>query len=104
MIARELLRGGQPVRVFERSATLGMKHWNRIATRVVTVLGKTQMTGALVVFEHRLADEGLATIERVRKRTRAEALRPARSLSRVANDRKSPLLQGRGPRRIGIHA
>src|ERR1700729_877197 len=33
-------RGGGPVRVFERSAARSLSQWDRIAARVVTVLGK----------------------------------------------------------------
>ena len=42
-LARDLVRGGEPVRVFERSATRSLSQWDRIAARVVTVLGKTQI-------------------------------------------------------------
>ena len=35
---------------------------------------------------HRLADEALASIERVRKKARAEAVKLARSLGRATND------------------
>ena len=37
-LARDLVRGGEPVRVFERSATRSLSQWDRIAARVVTVL------------------------------------------------------------------
>jgi hypothetical protein len=40
-LARDLVRGGEPVRVFERSATRSLSQWDRIAARVVTALGKT---------------------------------------------------------------
>jgi len=81
-----MIRGGEPVRVFERSATCSLKQWDRIAARIVTVMGKTQITGALLAFDHRLADEALASIERVRKKARAEALKLARSLGRATDE------------------
>jgi len=56
VLARDMILRGEPVRVFERSATRSLKQWDRIAARIVTVLGKTQMTGALPAFQHRLAD------------------------------------------------
>ena len=40
-LARDLVRGGDPVQVFERSATQSLTQWDRIAARVVTVLGRT---------------------------------------------------------------
>ncbi|MCA3159941.1 MAG: hypothetical protein ING31_10180 [Burkholderiales bacterium] len=85
-LARDMIRGGEPVRVFERSATRSLKQWDRIAARIVTVMGKTQITGALLAFDHRLADEALASIERVRKKARAEALKLARSLGRATDE------------------
>ena len=56
-LARDLVRGGDPVRVFERSATRSLSQWDRIAARVVTVLGKTQITGSVLPFSHQLAEE-----------------------------------------------
>lgn len=85
-LARDLVRGGDPVRVFERSATRGLSQWDRIAARVVTVLGKTQITGSVLPFSHQLAEEALASIERVRKKARAEAVKLARSLGRNVDD------------------
>jgi hypothetical protein len=52
--ARDLVRGGDPVRVFERSATRSLSQWDRIAARVVTVLGRTQITGSVLPFSHQL--------------------------------------------------
>lgn len=85
-LARDMIRGGDPVRVFERSATRSFKQWDRIAARIVTVLGKTQISGALLAFDHRLADEAMASIERVRKKARAEAIKLARSLGRATDE------------------
>lgn len=85
-LARDMIRDGEPVRVFERSATRSLKQWDRIAARIVTVLGKTQITGALLAFDHRLADEALASIKRVRNKARGEAVRLARPLGRTADD------------------
>ena len=49
-LARDLVRRGDPVRVFERSATRSLAQWDRIAARVVTVLGRTQITGSVLPF------------------------------------------------------
>ena len=70
-LARDLVRDGEPVRVFERSATRSLCQWDRIAARVVTVLGKTQISGAVLPFSHPLAEEAVASIERVRKKASA---------------------------------
>jgi hypothetical protein len=81
-LARDLVRGGDPVRVFERSATRSLAQWDRIAARVVTVLGRTQITGSVLPFPHQLSEKALASIERVRKKAHAEAEKLARSLGR----------------------
>lgn len=93
-LARDMVRGGEPVRVFERSATRTLKQWDRIAARIVTVLGKTQITGALLAFDHQLADKALASIERVRKKARAEALKHARTLGRAPEDEEIAFVTG----------
>jgi hypothetical protein len=93
-LARDLVRGGDPVRVFERSATRSLSQWDRLAARVVTVLGKTQITGSVLPFPHQLAEESLASIERVRKKARAEAVKLARSLGRNVDDSAFGLVTG----------
>jgi len=85
-LARDLVRGGEPVRVFERSATRSLSQWDRIAARVVTVLGKTQISGAVLPFSHPLAEEAVASIERVRTKARAEAGKLAKSLGRNVDE------------------
>jgi len=93
-LARDLVRSGEPVRVFERSATRSLSQWDRIAGRVVTVLGKTQITGSVLPFSHQLAEEAVASIERVRKKARAEAVKLARSLGRNVDDSTFGLVAG----------
>jgi len=79
-LARDLVRGGEPVRVFERSATKTLRQWDRIAARIVAVLGKTELTGALLPFQRPLAEDALARIGRVSKKARFEAETRAQSL------------------------
>jgi hypothetical protein len=74
------------VRVFERSATRSLFQWDRIAARVVTALGKTQISGAVLPFSHPLAEEAVASIERIRKKARAEAGKLAKSHGRNVDE------------------
>jgi len=60
----------------------------------VTVLGRTQITGSVLPFSHQLAEEALASIERVRKKARAEAVKLARSLGRNVDDSAFGLVAG----------
>ena len=50
--ARDLIRGGEPVLISERSATRSLKPWEHVAARVVRVDSKMQIGGGLLVFEH----------------------------------------------------
>jgi hypothetical protein len=93
-LARDLVRRGDPVRVFERSATRSLAQWDRIAARVVTVLGRTQITGSVLPFPYQLSEKALASIERVRKKAHAEAEKLARSPGRNVDDSPLGLVTG----------
>lgn len=49
--ARDLIRGGEPVLISERSATRSLKPWDRIAARVVPVGSKMQIGGGVLAFD-----------------------------------------------------
>jgi hypothetical protein len=51
-LARDLLRGGEPVRVSEKSGTRMMKQWDRLAARIVKVGSKFEMGGGVLAFTH----------------------------------------------------
>jgi hypothetical protein len=44
-LARDLVRGGEPVLISERSATRSLKQWDRIAGRVLPIGSKTVIAG-----------------------------------------------------------
>lgn len=67
-LARDLVRGGEPVRVIERTATQTLVAWDVIATRIVTVRGKVQLTSAVLAVERGLAEEILGIFGRTRRR------------------------------------
>ncbi|MCV6547845.1 MAG: hypothetical protein OIF56_11280 [Cohaesibacter sp.] len=50
MKLRDLLRGSEPITVSEYSATQSLKQWDRLATRVINVKGKTIISGGLLPF------------------------------------------------------
>lgn len=50
-LARDLIRGGEPVRVSERSATKNLKCWDHVALRIVDVRGRSVIGGGLLPFE-----------------------------------------------------
>ena len=51
--ARDLLRGGDPFLISERSATRSLKQWDRIATRVVRVGSQAHISGAVLPYAKR---------------------------------------------------
>ncbi len=92
-LARDLIRGGEPVKVFERSATRSLSQWDRIAIRIVEVDGRSQIAGAFLWFDPQLAAKALRWFETAREKARTEAAEPSRlhpkpadSASAVAND------------------
>jgi len=44
MLLRDLVRGGEPVRVWEKSGSQGLRPWDRIATRLGATVSTTCMT------------------------------------------------------------
>jgi hypothetical protein len=49
-LARDLLRGGEPIRVSEHSASKSLKLWDKIGARIVEVSGKNILAGGLLPF------------------------------------------------------
>ena len=62
--ARDLIGGGEPVRISERSGTQRLKPWDRIAARVVQVGSRTQISGGVLAFEHDTAEAFIEAIRR----------------------------------------
>jgi hypothetical protein len=70
--ARDLVRGGEPVLISERSATRSLKQWDRIATRVVQVGSRTQISGAILPFERDSSEGLLKLLRKLAKRAEKE--------------------------------
>ena len=60
---RDLVRGGEPVRVFEHLASQQMVRWDRIGARVVDYLGQKVFTGALLPYAVNQSEELRRLIE-----------------------------------------
>jgi hypothetical protein len=48
--ARDLVRGGDPILISERSATRSLKQWDSIATRVVQIGSQMHISGAVLPY------------------------------------------------------
>jgi hypothetical protein len=73
--ARDLVRGGEPVLISERSATRTLKQWDRFAGRVVQVGQQTQISGAVLQYEYQTSEdliEGLRSLGKLTKKEKRE--------------------------------
>jgi hypothetical protein len=59
--SRDLIRGGEPVRVSERTATKTLKPWDRLAMRIVDIRGTMIIGGGLLPFAHEPSEKLIAT-------------------------------------------
>lgn len=65
LMARDLIRDGDPVLVSERTATKTLQQWDRVAARIVSVSGKNIIGGGLLPFTPEASDalfDGLRAI------------------------------------------
>jgi len=70
--ARDLVRGGEPILISERSATRSLKQWDRIATRVVQAGSQAQISGAVLTFDRDTSEELLKLLRKIAKRAEKE--------------------------------
>jgi hypothetical protein len=78
-LARDLVRGGEPVRVSERTATRTLAPWERIGARVLEVEGTRVIAGGVLAFTHEAAGEAVRVFKAARTRARRELGRLAKS-------------------------
>lgn len=71
-LARDLIRGGEPVRISEHTATKTLKPWDRLAMRVVQVRGTNFIGGGLLPFDRELSEHFLAAIGSIENQVSAE--------------------------------
>ena len=62
--ARDLIRGGEPVLISERSATRALKPWDRIAARVVQVGSQIRIGGGVLTFGHETSEVFIEALRR----------------------------------------
>src|SRR5258708_28886272 len=86
LLARDLVRGGDPIRISEKSATRSLHPWDRIAARMLRLRAKTVMAGGVLRFEHDVAEDLLDSIGRARRVAREKSAELARQIGREVND------------------
>ncbi|GCE84570.1 hypothetical protein [Komagataeibacter diospyri] len=72
-MARDLLRGGEPVLVHEGTATRTLRQWNRIAARLVPSDGKTVLAGGLLACSRGVCEDLAANLYRALRKRRGKA-------------------------------
>ncbi len=70
-LARDLVRGGEPIRVSERSGTRYLKPWDRMAARLVQVGPRTEMAGGAMAFDFETGEVALQALRRAGRKARA---------------------------------
>lgn len=85
-LARDLVRGGEPVRVSEKSGTHYLKPWDRIAARIVQAGPRTEMAGGALPFSREASEVLLAALNEARKTARKETRKIIREVGLKADD------------------
>lgn len=74
-LARDLIRGGDPIRVSERSATRSLKPWDRIAARLVQVGTRIVMAGGVLPLDYEISETVLRSLRRAQKKARNKTMK-----------------------------
>jgi hypothetical protein len=77
-LARDLVRGGEPVRITERTASRSLAPWERIGARIVGLGGSHVMAGGVLSFGHDASEEVLRILKSSAKRAGREFEKLAR--------------------------
>jgi hypothetical protein len=81
-LARDLVRGGEPVRVSERSGTRYLEPWGRMAARLVQSGSGIEMAGGALRFDLDTSEAVLKALRRASEKARVKADKFARELGR----------------------
>jgi hypothetical protein len=85
-LVRDLVRGGDPILVSERSATRSLTQWDRIAARVLRVGTQTIIAGGVLPFDRDASEELLKVLRGTAKRALKERHKLAELGGCEAND------------------
>ncbi|MEA2818453.1 MAG: hypothetical protein QOJ86_457 [Bradyrhizobium sp.] len=101
--ARDLVRGGEPVLISEKSATRSLKPWDRMAARVVDVGSKMQIGGGVLLLQMGIAEACIEALHELRNRSTrkqrefSKAMRQIHGDSAVAELASTDELRAPGP-------
>src|SRR5258705_280077 len=83
-LARDLLRGGEPALISERTATRTLTEWDRIAARIVVQGQKRILAGGLLAFTFQGSERLMANLQEA-------AVQPLRSGRSARSAKKPPI-------------
>jgi hypothetical protein len=83
-LARDLIRGGAPILISERTATRTLKEWDRIAARIVVQGQKRILAGGLLAFTFEGSERLMANLQEA-------AVQPLRSDRSARSAKKPPI-------------
>jgi hypothetical protein len=86
---RDLIRGGEPVRVEDRSASQDLVQWDRIAARLLEIKGRTYMSAGVLRLSFDDAAEIVGEIRKLEKELLNKVRRPLRQEGLTEIDIKS---------------
>jgi hypothetical protein len=76
--ARDLVRGGEPVRVDDRVASQDLLQWDRMAARLLEIKGKTYLGAGILRLSFDDAAEFVEALGKIEKRLLSQVRRPLR--------------------------
>jgi len=85
-LARDLVRGGEPVLISERTATRSLKEWDRIAARIVVQGQKRILAGGLLPFTFEGSETLMANLQEDIQSPRGTRLAPSVKKPLIADD------------------
>jgi hypothetical protein len=88
MLLRDLVRGGDPVRVSEKLGSQGLRQWDRVATRVIPLREGAVISGTLMPFEHDTSEALLASLRKTRTKAPREVAKVAQEFG-IETDAKA---------------
>jgi hypothetical protein len=101
MTVRDLLLGGEPVMIEEKSGSETAARWDRLAGRIVVINNKPLFTGGLLLLPPEVANDMLSVFDNMVKRLRAKLRREAKkegtSLEIEERDLRETILDNAAP-------
>src|SRR3954452_10387667 len=92
-VARDLVRGGEPVRVRDKLGSRSVARWDRLAARLLPIGGETSMTGGTLLLDF---DDAAAVVEAIAELGKGLGRRVGRRATREGATREVPGAPERG--------